>query len=268
MACRQGPRTGPPFPSIVVGNSRSAWGPPIEACLHRRCRRSANALVRTDDIQEIANGLYRISSPVTLPYGDGFSFISKLSSTTNRCCFQTALRKYHASCWSAASQPTTSACMHFSAWQDDGATLLRALSDGLAQGRSTRNLPTHRSFHRRLMRELKATGKRSQSQGCCSVPVPGGQPRITFASSRAGSERQHFDSSVAILSPNRRTLNRLYDELPLITPLWLGLSTQMLHLALARLAVAGTTIIDRGIDGIISAASARPAGRPHHGCAR
>lgn len=69
-------------------------------------------------IDEISEGIYRISTPMPDLPGD-FTYYAHAPRT------RSMLERL------AATNPTTLACMHGSAWRGDGAGLLRALADSL-----------------------------------------------------------------------------------------------------------------------------------------
>jgi hypothetical protein len=98
------------------------------------------------NIHEVADGIYRINTPLSVIPG-GFSFNQYLIVDDEPLLFHTGLRKEGLDYFSharntrdmlerlAASEPTTLACMHGSAWRGDGSSLLRALANELDKER-------------------------------------------------------------------------------------------------------------------------------------
>lgn len=115
------------------------------------------------NVHEVAGGIYRINTPVTIAGAGGFSFNQYLIADDQPLLFHTGPRRMfplvreavasvlpvdslryiafsHVEAdecgslneWLAATNPTTLACMHGSAWRGDGAKLLRALADALS----------------------------------------------------------------------------------------------------------------------------------------
>jgi hypothetical protein len=92
------------------------------------------------NVHEIADGIYRINTPVIMEGGPGgFSFNQFLIAVRKADVAQPAMDYYSHTPNTrmmlerlAAAAPTTLACMHGSAWRGDGAKLLLALADALA----------------------------------------------------------------------------------------------------------------------------------------
>jgi hypothetical protein len=81
-------------------------------------------------IDEIADGIYRINTPISIPGGQ-FSFAPSEAFRQAMDYFAHAPQTPAILERFALESPTTLACMHGSAWRGDGAALLRALAIAL-----------------------------------------------------------------------------------------------------------------------------------------